>query len=257
MPGVDRIIMPRFTRDNPRPPRRPAGPWRNGSVPVIGVIGGIGAGKSLAAAAFAGMGGFLLDADAIGHVLLEQSPCRDRVLDRFGEEILEPYGDTGVRRLIARRALGRIVFARPEALRDLEAIIHPMMRRTFEKAISRECRRARVPAIILDAAILYETGWDTLCDTVVFVDATPEIRLNRLQAARGWSAEVLAAREKVQGPLEEKRRQADHVLTNNETPEQFQAAAAALWRQLIAPPRRKRNMANAGTEPAARGQPQS
>jgi dephospho-CoA kinase len=249
--------MPRFTRDHPGPLRRPAGPWRNGPIPAIGVIGGIGAGKSLAASTFAGLGAFLLDADAIGHVLLEQSPCRDRVLERFGEEILEPYGDFGVRRAIDRRALGKLAFSRPEALRDLEAILHPTMRKTFERAISRESRRGRVPAVVLDAAILYEAGWDTLCDTVVFVDARPEIRLARLEASRGWTEEVLAAREKVQGPLEEKRRQADHVLTNDGTPEQLVASATVLWRQLLAPPRRQRGPGKAGAEPAARGQPRS
>jgi hypothetical protein len=129
--------MPRFTQENPGPRRRPSGPWRNGPIPVIGVIGGIGAGKSLAAAGFARLGAFLLDADAIGHVLLEQSPSRDRVIERFGEEILEPFGEFGVRRPINRRLLGSIVFSRPEALRDLEAILHPAMQRTFEKAIGR------------------------------------------------------------------------------------------------------------------------
>ncbi len=163
----------------------------------------------------------MLDADAIGHVLLDQSPSRDRVLERFGEGVLEPFGEVGVRRAIDRRALGAIVFSRPEALRDLEAILHPAMRKTFEKAIARESRRMRVPAVVLDAAILYEAGWDTLCDSVVFVDAPPEVRLARLEASRGWTAEVLAAREKAQGPLEEKRRQADHVLTNDGSPDEF------------------------------------
>jgi dephospho-CoA kinase len=245
--------MPRFTRENPGPRRRPSGPWRNGQIPVIGVIGGIGAGKSLASAAFARLGAFVLDADSIGHVLLEQSPSRDRVLERFGEDILEPFGEFGVRRSIDRRALGAIVFSRPEALRDLEAILHPAMRKTFEKAIGRECRKGVVPAIVLDAAILYEAGWDTLCDTVVFVDASPETRLARLEATRGWTLEGLAAREKVQGPLEEKRRQADQILSNDGTPEEFQAAVESLWKQLV---RRQRGSGRPEREPAAsKGRP--
>jgi dephospho-CoA kinase len=248
--------MPRFTSEKPGP-RRPSGPWRNGSIPVIGLIGGIGAGKSLAAAEFAKLGAFLLDADKIGHVLLEQNPCRDRVLQRFGEEILEPFGDFGVRRAIDRRALGAIVFSRPEALRDLEAILHPIMRRTFEKAIARESRKGNVPAVVLDAAILYETGWDTLCDSVVFVDANPEVRLARLEATRGWTAEGLAAREKVQGPLEEKRRQADHLLTNDGTPEEFQAAIEILWKELRKRPRRDRDTDRPERETASRGRRQT
>lgn len=249
--------MPRPARDNPGPGprRRPAGPWRNGPIPVVGLIGGIGSGKSLAAASLAERGATLLDADAIGHVLLDQSPSRDRVLERFGEQILAPWTEEGVRRPIDRRALGALVFARPEALRDLEAILHPAMRKTFEKAIGRESRRGKVPAIVLDAAILYEAGWDTLCDAVVFVDASPETRLARLEASRGWTAEVLAAREKAQGPLEEKRRQADHVLPNEGTPEALEVAIRNLWPALIARPRRSRDPGRAGPAPEARGHP--
>jgi dephospho-CoA kinase len=249
--------MPRFTQENPGPRRRPSGPWRNGPIPVIGVIGGIGAGKSLAAAGFARLGAFLLDADAIGHVLLEQSPSRDRVIERFGEEILEPFGEFGVRRPINRRLLGSIVFSRPEALRDLEAILHPAMQRTFEKAIGRESRKGNVPAVVLDAAILYEAGWDTLCDAVVFVDASPEVRLARLEASRGWNAEGLAAREKVQGPLEEKRRQADHVLTNDGTPEAFQTAIDALWKVLLRRPRRPQGRERIEKATTTKGRPPS
>ncbi len=247
--------MPRSDRDNSGPRRRPAGPWRHGKIPVVGLIGGIGAGKSLVASAMVGKGAFLLDADAIGHVLLDQSPSRDRVLERFGESILAPMPEVeGTRRVIDRRALGAIAFSNPGSLRDLEAILHPAMRRTFEKAIARESRRGGHPAIVLDAAILYEAGWDSLCDSVVFVDAPEEVRLARLQATRGWTADVLAAREKAQGPLEEKRRQANHTLANDGTPEDLRAAIKAFWPELLAPPRRHRP---SGASPEARGQPAS
>ncbi len=247
--------MPRFKRDHPspRPPRRPSGPWQHGPFPVIGVIGGIGAGKSQVAACLAGLGAFLLDADAIGHVLLEQSPSRDRVLERFGEEVLEPFGEFGVRRAIDRRILGKLVFSSPEALRDLEAILHPAMQRTFAKAISREARKGNVPAVVLDAAILYEAGWDTLCDLVVFVDASPEIRLARLESSRGWTADALAAREKVQGPLEEKRRQADQIVTNEGSPEELRASVETLWKTIVSRPRRRRASAPAEPGPADKG----
>ena len=131
------------------------------------------------------------------------------------------------------------------------------MRKTFERAIARESRRGRVPAVVLDAAILYEAGWDTLCDSVVFVDASPEARLDRLEASRGWTAEVLAAREKVQGPLEEKRRQADHVVTNDGELDELRGSAEALWARLVAPRRRQKGPGRAEGAPAVRGQPPS
>jgi dephospho-CoA kinase len=242
--------MSRDNRPEPAPRRRPPGAWRFGPVPVIGLVGGIGAGKSLVAADFAARGALVLDADAIGHVLLTQRPSRDLVLDRFGESILgvpEPGPDAAEdadggddARPIDRRALGAIVFRDPAALRDLEAILHPAMRKTFERAIARESRRKRVPAIVLDAAVLYEAGWESLCDTVVFVDAPREDRAARVEAARGWTAEALEARERVQGPVEEKKRRADHMLPNSGTPDQLKAELDALWPRLIARPRRKR-----------------
>ncbi len=232
--------MPRRHPQTPRPQRRPSGPWRHGPTPVIGVVGGIGSGKSQAAAAFAGLGAMVLDADKVGHTLLDQNPCRDIVIEVFGEGVLGPYTAEGERRPIDRRALGALVFADPFLLGRLEDILHPLMRRTFERAISREVRQRRHKAVVLDAAILYEAEWNDLCDTVVFVDASPEVRLARLVATRGWTAETLATRENAQGALAEKRVEANHLLTNNDTIEALQAAARALWPALLKPAPRPR-----------------
>ena len=227
--------MPRRHPQTPKPQRRPAGPWRHGPIPVIGVVGGIGSGKSAAASAMEALGGFVLDADKVGHSLLDQSPCREIVLEVFGEGVLAPYTAEGERRPIDRKALGAIVFADPFLLGRLEDILHPLMRRTFERAIAREARRGRSAAVVLDAAILYEAEWDELCDLVVCVDAAPEIRSARLRETRGWDAETLAAREKAQGPLAEKRLEADHLLANDGTPADLTAAAARLWPTLLDP----------------------
>ena len=116
---------------------------------------------------------------------------------------------------IDRGALGAIVFSDPAALKQLEAILHPRMRRTFERAIARTVRRGRAQAVVLDAAILLEAGWHTLCDQIVLVDASREQRLARLEAARGWSEETLATREAAQWPLERKHAAADVVVLND------------------------------------------
>ena len=244
--------MPRRHPQNPKPQKRPAGPWRHGPIPVIGVVGGIGSGKSAAAAAFAELGAFVLDADKVGHALLDQSPCREIVVEVFGEGVLAPFTVEGERRPIDRKALGTLVFADPFLLGRLEDILHPAMRRTFERAIERQVRRGQDTAIVLDAAILYEAEWDDLCDLVVFVDAPVEARLARLAAGRGWTAETLASREKAQGPLAEKRDEAQHVLVNDATPDDLQAAARALWPELLKPVPRPRRApaAAADAEPA-------
>ena len=217
----------RHRNHTPRPPR---GPWANGPIPVIGLVGGIGAGKSLAASSLAEKGLLVLDADAVGHALLAQRPARDRVVDRFGPAVLKANeeGVEGAEPEVDRAALGRIVFADPVARRDLEAILHPAMRKTFGRAIDRAGRNGQ-PGVVLDAAILYEAGWNSLCDAVLFVDAPREARLPRLAASRGWSADDLDARERAQAPLDEKRGRADQVLDNAGTPEAFREAVDAWW----------------------------
>jgi dephospho-CoA kinase len=227
--------MPRSARRRPGT-RRPSGPWKHGPIPVIGLIGAIGAGKSLVASALAARGAKVLDADAIGHALLDQKPAREQVTRRFGPRVLDPHpGEKGLPR-IDRRALGAIVFADRAALRDLEAILHPRMRQTFQRAIARTIRQGKAPAVVLDAAILLEAGWHDLCDRIVFVDAARDHRLARLSASRGWTSETLEAREQAQWPLDRKRGLADFVVSNEADPASLRAQVDRLWPSLIQAP---------------------
>jgi dephospho-CoA kinase len=217
-----------------RPQKRPKGPWKHGPVPVLGLIGGIGAGKSLVGRIFADRGAVVLDADAIGHALLDQKPAREEVVKRFGTRVLEnATGAPGESPRINRLVLGALVFGQPQALRDLESILHPRMRRTFERVISRAVRGGSNPAVVLDAAVLLEAGWNDLCDAVVFVDAPREMRLERLRVQRGWSAEKLDSRERAQLPLDEKRRRAHHVINNDSDAEALRAAAEKVWHSFV------------------------
>jgi dephospho-CoA kinase len=237
---------------------RPGGHWKHGPIPVIGLIGGIGGGKSRVASLLAEQGAFVIEADAVGHALLDQRPVRDLIVARFGTEILAPpsVGAAGTELeeteteeddggatadetppSIDRRALGAIVFRQPTALRQLEAILHPRMRRTFERAIARTIRRGQARGVVLDAAILLEAGWDKLCDWIVFVDAPRDQRLARLAAARGWTGEMLEAREASQWPLDRKRSLADVVVVNDAGPERLEAEVRRLSGTLLAPAR--------------------
>jgi len=186
----------------------------------------------------------VLDADRIGHVLLDQRPARERVAARFGNEVLIPgppreaaasENSKAAQPKIDRAKLGAIVFADRRSLEALEAILHPMMRRTFEKAITRVARRRSAPLIVIDAAILLEAGWDDLCDWILFVEAPETLRRERLEAARGWTAEQIQSRESAQWPLTRKRGQADFVLTNDEGIETIESQVAALWPRFTKP----------------------
>jgi dephospho-CoA kinase len=192
--------------------------YKHGTIPVIGLTGGIGGGKSEVAAILAGHGSAVIDADLIGHQLLDDSRVRAAIVARFGDQVLARSDvEPGAAPRVDRRALGAIVFADDEALEALEAILHPLMRAEFLSAIDREMRAgpSRARSIVLDAAILQEAGWDELCDLVVFVDAPREIRMQRAFRQRGWSEETLERREQAQWPCDEKRRRADFVIVND------------------------------------------
>jgi dephospho-CoA kinase len=191
--------------------------WKHGTIPVIGLTGGVAGGKSEVAAILAEGGSAIIDADSIGHELLNDPGVRDRIVARFGGGVLAGTGlEPGAAPAIDRRALGAIVFAVPEERRALEAIVHPLMRARFLAAIHREmqaeCNQAR--SVVLDAAILLEAGWDDLCDLVVFVDAPRVDRMRRAIQQRGWTAQTFEARERAQWPCAEKRRRASLVIAN-------------------------------------------
>ncbi len=205
--------------------------WKNGAVPVIGLTGAIGGGKSQVAALLGKRGAVVIDADRVGHEVLDRPEVRRQVIERFGAGVVEHGPDAGARPgSINRQALGSIVFAARPALVDLEAIVHPPMRQQFAAIIDREKVRGCTPMIVLDAAVLLEAGWDDLCDLLVFVDASQPVRLQRVSRARGWTAAVLQAREAAQWPREQKLSRADIVIHNDSTPELLDQNVARLCR---------------------------
>jgi dephospho-CoA kinase len=191
------------------------GAWKHGAIPVIGLIGGIGSGKSAVAAILAARGAAVIDADRVGHEVLGEPEVTEEIVARFGENVLRrPASGESPEPQIDRAALGSIVFADPRSRRELESIVHPRMRERFRQDIGRLSQQGGARMIVLDAAILLEAGWDDLCDRVVFVEAPADLRRERVAKARGWTAAVLESRERAQWPPENKRLRADIVLVN-------------------------------------------
>jgi dephospho-CoA kinase len=176
--------------------------------PVIGVLGGIGSGKSAVADRLARRGGRVINADRIGHQALEHPPIKEQIVARWGDGVLDENG------AVARRQLGAIVFASATERKALEALVHPWIGERIRAEIEAAQNDPAVPFVVLDAAIMLEAGWSGVCDRLIFVDVSREKRLARLQASRNWSASELEAREQTQLPLKEKASRADHVLTN-------------------------------------------
>jgi dephospho-CoA kinase len=175
--------------------------------PIIGLAGGIGAGKSAVAAVLADAGCVVTDSDADGRAALDDPEIRATIVEWWGEDVLDAAG------MIDRSAVARIVFGDPAERRRLEALTHPWIetrrRRQFADA------PPDTPALVIDAPLLFEVGLDAECDAVIFVDTPRQIRLERLQRSRGWDEDELSRREESQLPLDGKRSRADYVIRND------------------------------------------
>lgn len=177
-------------------------------IPIIGIVGGIGSGKSLVAEAMQALGGHLIVADHLGHEALEQPDIKAMLVARWGTAILDPDGKA------SRKAIGRIVFANAGELRALESLVFPYIEKRITDEIALARTRPGVPFVVLDAATMIETGWGRHCDKIVFVDAPRDLRMARVKQ-RGWDEKELDRREKTQMPIDEKKMKADAVIVND------------------------------------------
>jgi dephospho-CoA kinase len=176
---------------------------------VVGLIGGIGSGKSQVATAFARSGARIIAGDQLGQAALRDPDIRGRVASRWGDAVLDENGE------VNRRRLADIVFADPAQRKILEGITHPWIRRHILANIAEARGAAGVPLIVLDAAIMLEAGWSEVCDRLIYLEAPRALRLERVARQRGWSEKEVDAREQAQLPLTEKVVRADHVLDNS------------------------------------------
>ncbi len=182
-----------------------------GDKPVIGIVGGIGAGKSTVAAEFAVCGCTLIDGDAIGYELLGKSEVQAELRRQWGDGIFREDGG------VDREALGKKVFGAPDALERLNRIMHPRIRRRIAEQIAAAQTEPNARAIVLDAAVLFEAGWDDMCTHLVFVRAPDELRRQRACEARGWNDATWTQREKSQISLDMKANRCDDTIDNSST----------------------------------------
>jgi len=179
------------------------------SKPVIGILGGIGSGKSAVAAEFAKLGCEVIDADKIAHELLDQPEVRQRIVGLFGEGILDSAEK------IDRKKLADIVFADAQRLASLNNIIHPLVLKRAEELIDLYKHRAEVKAIVLDIPLLVEVGWAKRCDKLIFVDCQRQIRIDRVKKMGVFDENQIKIRENFQISLDKKARLADNIVDNN------------------------------------------
>ncbi len=186
--------------------------------PIIGLVGGVGSGKSAVARwltehALSEPGaGRLIDADVVGHQVLLRDDVKTQLRQAFGESVLTDSE-------IDRNQLAAQVFGdgpqHVAARSKLESIVHPVMGEIIREQMAAARQDESVRLIVFDAAILLESGWRDGCDVVAFVDVPQEERLRRVAESRGWTDEELTRREASQWPLSRKQQACDVVIDNS------------------------------------------
>jgi len=188
-----------------------------GKKPIIGILGGIGSGKSTVAAEFAKLGCKVIDADKIAHELLDEPTVRAKVVGLFGQAILNSAGKTDTfdsNMRIDREKLAEVVFADARKLSLINEIIHPLVLQRAEELIKQYNCQNQVKAIVLDMPLLLEVGWLKRCDRLIFVDCEQKLRLDRAKKL-GFDKNQVKIRENFQISLDNKADLADNTINNN------------------------------------------
>lgn len=194
--------------------------------PIIGLSGGIGAGKSTVAAAFEALGCLVISSDRLNHEILDEPEVLATLRGWWGAAV--SADGRADRRWIAAR-----VFDDPAARARLESITHPLIAARRADMIRSGNKNPAIKAIILDSPLLFESNLDRLCSKTVFVEADETERLERLQRSRGWSSEDVRRRERWQLPLVEKRSRSDVILRNDGTPGELQSKVREVLNAIV------------------------
>lgn len=199
---------------------------------LVGLTGGIASGKTTLARALAGAGAPVIDADRIASTLTGAGgQALPGIRQAFGDQVFN--GDS-----LNRRALADRIFADSAARQRLDALMHPLILQQVER---QRQELAGHGVLILDAALLFEAGWDSLCDEVWCAYVPPCVQLWRLMRRDGLSLAKALQRMRSQMPSREKRRRADHSISTWGSRGHNADKALGLWREA------KRRAEHAGT----------
>jgi dephospho-CoA kinase len=194
---------------------------------TVGLTGGLACGKSFVGEALAGLGAHLIQADELGHAVLEPGgEAYAGVVEEFGAGILEPDGR------ICRRRLAEEVFGRPERLAALNALVHPPVFRREREQWEEFAALDPHGVAVVEAAILIETGSYRRFDKLVLVVCSPEQQVARATERDGISREAVLARLERQMPVADKRKFADYVIDTSGAKEDTLRQAREVWEEL-------------------------
>lgn len=195
---------------------------------LVGLTGGIGSGKSLAAKFFAEQGAHIIDADRISHDLVRQGqPALKEIVEIFGEPVLDSNGN------LNRKKLANIIFEDPEKKSALEAILHPKIIEKEQEEYLNICDGNPSAIVIIDAALLIESGNYKNVDKVIVVQTGEEQQVQRILNRGTQTYEQAKARINSQMSFEEKSRYADFILDNQSQPEDLRKKVQEIYLKLL------------------------
>lgn len=176
--------------------------------PIIGIVGGIGSGKSFVADLFGELGCLVVHSDNLVAAAYNDPAIIQTLVKWWGREILAANGQ------VDKKAIAARVFKNPSDRQRLEDLLFPYVANRRRQMMEAAANDAQVLAFVWDAPLLLEAGLKADCDALVFVDAPAELRLARLAAARGWNRAEMERREILQWPLDKKRQISEYVIDN-------------------------------------------
>jgi dephospho-CoA kinase len=195
---------------------------------IVGLTGGIASGKSETAKILRKLGAYVIDADVISRaVMLPQTDCWQKVTAVFGKEILRED------LTIDRAKLARIVFADQKKRLLLNSLVHPVIMHTIEDMLARIQTEKSDALVIIDAALLVETGIYKRCEKLVVICAAEDTQIKRLLERDGMSREEAQNRIAAQLPLDEKVKVADYLIANDGSLEALQTETMKVFQSLL------------------------
>ena len=196
--------------------------------PVVGLAGGVGAGKSTVAQIMADLGAGVISSDELGHQEINAPEVREAILRWWGPSVIAPDGS------VDRKQVASVVFRDPAQRHRLEALLHPRVAVRRADLMAEMDSQSKIRLIVIDSPLLYEADLDLTCDAVVFVEADAGIREERSEKLRGWPAGELSRREKSQQPLDNKRARADYICKNNSNLADLRTQVERIVNQILA-----------------------
>ena len=195
---------------------------------VIGLTGSIGTGKSEAARQLEALGASIISANQVGHeAYTPNTEAWEHVVSAFGDEILQDDGE------IDRRKLGTIVFSDPGQLERLNQIMHPRMAQMVADKVE-VLRRQGVEVVVVEAALLFEAGWDSLVEEVWTTDSPEQAVIERLKVRNGMSEEEARKRMSSQMGRTERLDRSDYVIENSGDMVALGVTIKELWDRRVA-----------------------